>query len=379
MKKQRSHIKTSNDPSALDWKLFFEGDDYFRALTDDIRNAEKSILIEKYIIQEDEIGIPFLELLMEKARQGVEVRVIMDGVGCYNLTRSPIMEKLKESGVKIRIFRPVNLTFFLKVKNHRRDHRKLVIIDENIVYIGGTNIKRTHSRKIMGPSCWRDTTIRFFGDTAEPAKIMFERIWQFMRTNHIFMPVRSRRKRSILDGIEIIENISIIKRLRYTILFSRLIKNARNYVFLQTAYFVPGIFLLRSLNRASRRGVDIKILLSEFSDVTAAKWAGRAIYSSLLRNGIQIYEFLPRFSHAKTMIVDDEYSIVGTTNLDYRSFFHNLEIDVFMHRSDICSELVKQYSKDLQDCREIIYSEWKKRPLKERLLEKFFYIFRYYL
>ncbi|MDH5657487.1 MAG: phosphatidylserine/phosphatidylglycerophosphate/cardiolipin synthase family protein [Spirochaetia bacterium] len=378
LKKPPSTEKTNkNNPIA--WELFFEGDDYFHSLQNDIKKAEKSIFVEKYIIQEDEIGIPFLELLMKKASEGVQVRLIIDGLGSYNITKSPVLEKLKASGVEVRIFRPVTWTFFFHFKNHRRDHRKLVVIDGKTVYIGGTNIKRTHSRRVMGDKCWRDTTIRISGNIAEQASIMFNRVWNFVNTNHLFMPVRSRRKRSILEGIEIIENISIVKRIRYRILFSRLIRNSKKNVFLQTAYFVPGIFLLRSLNRASRRGVKIKIILSEFSDVRAAKWAGRAVYSSLLKNGVQIFEYIPRFSHAKTMIVDDEYSIVGTTNLDYRSFLHNLEIDVVMHREDVAAELTKRFSADLAFSREIIYEEWKKRPLKDRILEKFFYIFRYYL
>jgi cardiolipin synthase len=170
-----------------------------------------------------------------------------------------------------------------------------------------------------------------------------------------------------------------LKKIRYRILFARLLRNSKKYVYIQTAYFVPSIFILRSINRASKRGVDVQILLSEYSDVKAARWAGRAVYSSLLRNGVKIFEYLPRFTHAKSMIVDGEYSIVGTTNMDYRSFFHNLEIDVVMHRPDVCKKLLNRYYEDLKMCKEIAPDIWKKRPLKERFYEKFFYIFRYYL
>ena len=364
------------------WKLFYEGDDYFKSLTSDVKQARFSIFIEKYIIQEDEIGIPFLHLLMQKANQGIKIKLMVDGIGSYNLTKSYLFLELEKAGIKIQAFRPVKFFSLFKASNHRRDHRKLVIIDGKTVYIGGTNIKRTHSRKVMGDEAWRDTTIRLEGSQiGNEALRIFHHVWEFSasRRKRFFMPGSRTNRRISHDGFQILENFSLFKRMRNRILFSKMIRNAKESVYIQTAYFVPGIFILHSLNRAAQRGLDIRILISEVSDVPAAQWAGRSMYSSLLKSGAKIFEYEPRFTHAKTMILDESLGIVGTTNLDYRSFLHNLEIDVLIERKDACKNLTEKFKTDLKETRQISYEKWLKRPFKNRILEKFFYIFRYYL
>jgi cardiolipin synthase len=370
--------RTNDRKNGVRWKLFFEGDDYFRSLKKEIDHARSTICVEKYIVQEDEIGNEFIELFIRKAREGVSVRLMVDGVGSMNLSKTAI-RKMRDAGVEVLIFRPVTLAFFLKLlSNHKRNHRKLIVIDRSVVYIGGMNLKRNHSERAFGVSRWRDTAMRLEGPIGIEAQKTFDRIWYYVQRNRIFFP-RGERRRNRYDGFELIENAPFLKRMRNRIFFTKMIRAARHYVHIQTAYFIPGFLMLLQIYRAVKRGVDITILLNRTSDVTAAKWAGRAFYHILLKHGVKIFEYRPRFTHAKTLIVDGRFGIVGSTNIDNRSFIHNLEIDIVTIRKDVCQALEDRFMRDIRDSDQILIDEWKKRPVHYRVLERFYYFFRYYL
>jgi len=368
------------DRKKKDWRLFFEGDDYFAAVRKDMQRATRSIFVEVYIIQEDEIGTDFLTLFVEKARAGIQVRLLVDGVGSYNFTRSEAtVAMLKEAGVELLIFRPVTPTFFLRISNHRRNHRKLVVIDGSVLYIGGMNFKRNHSKKVFGNKCWGDSMIRLTGRVAAEGEVAYNRMWKMVKANRLLLKHPHYLKRKLFDGFELIENTPFLGRMRNRFFFSRIIASAKKFVYIQTAYFIPNFFLLLQISRAARRGVDIRILLNRESDVNAAKWASHAFYHFLLKHGVRLYEYLPRFNHAKTLVVDGKIGILGSTNIDYRSFLHNLEIDVVTYREEVCREVVDRFRAVLKHSDEVFIEDWKKRPFHFKLLERFYYLFRYYL
>lgn len=357
----------------MDWKLFFEGDDYYAALRADIRAAQSFIGIESYIFEDDEIGLEIIEALLRRAADGLTVRVIADGVGSYALPGQTI-ERLRRGGVQFEIFRPVRFYSLFLPQNYRRSHRKLVVIDGEICYAGGMNISRNHSRRAVGHECWRDSMIRISGAPAREAMASFARMWRKVSGNRLFFSRPGRR----MDSVRIIENTP-----RFRLLFRRFyrsaLRSARYKIWIESAYFIPTISILRRLRRRAAEGADVRLLVSERSDVAMAHYASRAVFGGLLKAGVRIFELRGRFAHSKTLIVDDSMAIVGSANLDHRSFLHDLELSVVLRRPDINHALSGQFQLDLQDCREITAGEWAERPLAEKLLEKICYLFRYYL
>lgn len=361
------------------WTLIEHGDDYYDSLLREMDFAEKSIYIEVYILEPDTIGQKILDKLVDKARQGLDVRLIVDGVGSLNLLREK-GEFLEKSPFRYRVYRPINILSFLQWrKNHRRNHRKLISIDGKICYLGGMNIKNAHSKKISGDNAWRDMMIRLEGRVAYDADQNFHLMWERMPDGPLHLARAFQRRHIARRDFLIVENIPFTRRIRYRILFLRAIRSAKESIYLQTAYFVPRLFLIRALRKMAEKGVDVRILLNENSDVNLARWAGRASYSALLRKGVRIYERKGRFSHAKVMVVDDRISILGSTNMDYRSFMHNLEVDVISRRIDLSHRLKEIFMNELDRSREIHYHRWRKRGLWHRVLEKTAFLFRYWL
>ncbi len=357
-----------------EWKIFREGDGYYASLSADLNSAQKSICMEAYILEDDEIGGKILDTLAKKAAQGIEVRVIVDGVGSHRLSAERIA-RLRAAGVDINFFRPVGIFGLLSPRNRRRSHRKLTVIDEMICYIGGMNISRVHSVSAMGHDAWRDCTIRLKGPIAGDAQSSFNRLNRYVKRKWFFFP-REKQARDTL--FQLIENAPRFKR-EFRKDYQRLIRNAKNRVWIVSAYFIPTPPLLRKLKKIARAGVDVRILLSEKSDVPAARWASHAVYQRLLKRGVRIFEHRSRFFHSKSLIADDEISLIGSANLDHRSFLHDLEISVICRLPEINRALASSFLEDCGDSREILYRAWRNRPWIERIIEKFFYFFRYYL
>jgi len=186
------------------------------------------------------------------------------------------------------------------------------------------------------------------------------------------------RTRSETESVRIIENTPRF-RLVFRRIYKSALRSARYKLWIESAYFIPTISILRRLRNRARAGVDVRILVSEKSDVGMARYASRSVYGSLLSYGVWIFEIRGRFLHSKTLIVDDSMSIVGSANLDHRSFLHDLELSMVLRGTDINHALSGQFQLDIQDSREITAGEWAERPLVEKLLEKFCYLFRYYL
>lgn len=357
----------------MEWRLFFEGDDYYAALRTDIREAKHFIGIESYIFEDDEIGLEIIEALLSRAADGLTVRVIADGVGSYALPEET-MNRMRNGGVQFLIFRPVHFYSVFLPQNYRRSHRKLVVIDGKICYAGGMNISRENSRRAVGHECWRDSMIRIQGPPAEDAMASFARMWRKVSKRRLFFV----RTRSETESVRIIENTPRF-RLVFRRIYKSALRSARYKLWIESAYFIPTISILRRLRNRARAGVDVRILVSEKSDVGMARYASRSVYGSLLSHGVRIFEIRGRFLHSKTLIVDDSMSIVGSANLDHRSFLHDLELSMVLRGTDINHALSGQFQLDIQDSREITAGEWAERPLVEKLLEKFCYLFRYYL
>ncbi len=361
------------------YTLFSEGDEYYQALKKDIMRASSTIYIEVYILEMDRIGEPLLELLHRRATEGLDVRLLVDGVGSFRLLQEN-ESRVRSMAFSFRVYRPVKAkTMYHLLRSHRRNHRKLIAIDGEICYLGGMNIKEAHSKTWSGVEAWQDSMIRLEGAVAQDARANFLLMWDSMEKGPLQL-ARSFHKRVVYRrDFLIVENIPIVRRIRYRMLFLAAMRMARNTLYIQTAYFVPRLYFIRGLRRLASSGVDVRIILNSRSDVRLAKWAGRAIYALLLKKGVRIYERDDRFSHAKVAVFDNRLAIVGSTNLDYRSFMHNLEVDVITRRIDVCEELQRRFLDELLQTREIYAHQWRKRPYWWRIVERIAYLFRYWL
>lgn len=360
-------------------KIFFKGQDYFAALLFDIEDAEKSIELESYIFSLDKIGKKVIDTLTRATKRGVKVRVLVDGAGTPQWGGS-LVRNLEKSGAETRVFHPfpwriwqwsrsrVHIGFLLKLiylclKINSRNHRKICIIDKKIVYIGSFNVSQNHLDTGDAEKGWRDTGVRLKNLDLKEITLAFESAWAHIpiqeRVHNFFQHVRG-------NPVIRLNNAWYRRRILYKNLLNR-VRECKKRVWITNAYFVPDSFLLKRLIDASSRGVDVRILLPQHSDVVFMPWASKAFYKRLLKAGIRIFEYLPSVLHAKTLILDD-WMMVGSSNLNHRSLLHDLEVDVDIRLSESKDELEKQFLIDLKNSKEVRLEDWQKRAWYQGLI-----------
>lgn len=340
-------------------QLFIEGDLLYQSMLADIASAQQCIQLESYIFADDEIGRDFGLALIERAQAGVDVRVHIDAAGSLFLASRRLVRDLREHSVRLRRFH--RWSWRKPLRYNRRNHRKLLVIDKTIAYLGGFNIHRQSSQAVFGKDRWRDTHVRFKGLLAAKAAQLFDRFWQ---GNHRWVPpILPDAQSQLMPNYS--RNCRMLLRCIYTDMFN----HARLSIHLTTPYLVPDRRVERLLKAAAGRGVDVRLLVPRKSDIKLARWAAQAAYAGLMESGVRIYEYLPRMLHAKTIVVDNKYVTVGTANLDYRSFFLNYELNLFTRDPAFCNSLQAQFFADLDSAEEISASNWKRRFWGGRLFE----------
>ncbi|MCB1137585.1 MAG: cardiolipin synthase B [Leptospiraceae bacterium] len=365
---------------------FWEGDEFFAALLHDINSAGISICLESYIFHADQAGDRIVQALLDAARRGVRVRVLVDGVGSFpawNLARG-----FRGSTAAFRIFKPVGFFTVFKSGFHRRNHRKLILIDDRIAYAGGMNIGDELSLEYRGSRRWRDNMVRVEQGDFSMLRQSFEEIWTFSGKKSFGLLPRSRMNAKRLKRLNLLDpdcpdvlfmsnHGRALRRTQRRLLVQQ-IKNARHRIYIGSAYFVPGRRILWLLRRKAASGVDVRILTAGRSDVWLARQAGRSTYRGLLKHGIRIFEYQDRMYHAKINIIDERV-MIGSTNMDYRSFLHNLEVDAWINREEIAEAALNQWHLDEIQSQRILLERWKRRSLLERLMEKVAFLLRFYL
>lgn len=345
----------------------------------DIAQAKKSIDLETYIFSGDSLGDTITSALIDAAKRGVKVRVNVDGAGTPvwggNMTK-----RLEKSGIETRIFHPfpwrlwhwsrsfVHLPKLLKaiyllLKINSRNHRKVIIIDKKIVYVGSFNISKCHLSKEQGGDYWRDTGVRVVNSDINDLLQSFEAAW-----NHL--PIQE-RLRSIFRYINKnpafrLNNTRHRRRILHKNLLRR-IANAHKRIWITNAYFVPDNFLLKKLREAAELGIDVRILLPHKSDIFVMPWASTAFYFKLLKAGVRIFEYTPSILHAKSLIIDD-WMTIGSSNLNQRSLLHDLEVDANITEVEAKNIIEHQFLLDLSQSDEISLENWHKRPWYQRFV-----------
>jgi cardiolipin synthase len=372
-------------------EIFSSGEKHYQALLADISNAKQSIDFESYIFSNDQAGQDMTQGLIEALKRGVFVRVLVDGVGSP-FWGNGLAQKLEKAGAQTKIYNPVPWQIwnwqrstrrhwlllkwlYLFFNMNTRNHRKTVIIDNKIAYVGSFNVHKCHLPTNRGGFGWRDTSVRISCTDLTELTNAFEDTWNHRTIRERMRDAFQRFKKNPRFRL----NTTLYTK---HILFKNLLKRIRlskKRIWITSAYFIPNTSLLRRLKEAARHGIDVRLLLSKKSDIFIMDWASRTYYTSLLRSGIRIFEYEPAVLHAKSIIIDD-WMLVGSSNLNSRSLIHDLEVDAEIQTNQAKQELHDLYIQDLSHSIEITNENWdNKFSFFKRGLGKIIIYFKYFI
>lgn len=329
-------------------KYYPLGEDYFKDLLEDLKGAKKFIFMEYFIIKDGYMWESILDILKQKAAEGVDVRVIYDDVGCLGALPKNYASKLGELGIKAFAFNP--FVPVVSVAANNRDHRKITVIDGNVGYTGGINLADEYINKIVRFGHWKDTGVRLSGRGVYGLTLMFLNIWNSFYENNddvmSFYPTKTEESDgfvapfsdSPLDYEIFSENVYI-----------NIINSATDYVYIFTPYLIVDSQTMTALCLAAKRGVDVRIITPGIPDKKTIFVMTRGHYPELIENGVKIYEYSPGFLHAKSFVCDDKTAVVGTINMDYRSLYHHFECGCFFYKSSIIKEVKADFLKTAEE------------------------------
>lgn len=332
------------------------GEVKFEKLKEELKKAKHFIFMEYFIIQEGVMWNSILEILLEKVKEGVDVRIIYDDAGCLLTLPYKYNKKLEKMGIKCCVFNPMVPILYVRMNN--RNHRKVAIIDGNTGFTGGINLADEYINEIKKHGHWKDSAIMIKGDAVWSMTVMFLTMWEYLRGTDEDL---SRYKGKIRYKDKIVtkgyyqpfsdspldnENVG-------EIVYLNLINKAKRYVFITTPYLVIDYEMIRALTSAAKGGIDVRIITPHCADKWYVHSVSKSNYKILIESGVKIYEYTPGFMHAKTLVADDEFGFVGTINMDYRSFFMHYECGVWMYKSIAVKDIRDDFLNTLEVCREI--------------------------
>ncbi|MEO6823527.1 MAG: cardiolipin synthase [Nitrosospira sp.] len=356
--------------------LLIDGPTTYKSMYAAIQEAKNSINMETYSVEDDEVGRRFAAALIEKQKRGVQVNFIYDSVGSGG-TPEEFFKSLKNSGVNVLAFNPLNPLTLRKKWETGRDHRKLLVVDGQIAFVGGVNISSVYSSgsfrskpRTKDTQPWRDTHLRIEGPVVKDFQELFLETWEKQKgqplTSKSFFPKLES------EGNEIVRAISSSPDKSYNAIYVTLlsaINCAETYAYITNAYFVPDPRLLAALKDAARRNVDVRLLLPAKTDSNLVFYASHSYYDELLSAGVKIYEKEDALLHAKTALIDGVWSTVGSTNLDWLSFGYNQEINAVILGKEFGTQMKAMFDNDIESSRAVTLETWRQRPIGARLKE----------
>lgn len=363
--------------------LLIDGPATYASMIQAIKAARFHVNMETYIMENDEVGQQFSDLFIAMQKKGVQVNLMYDSVGALNTPRE-FFQPMIDAGVKVLEYNPINPAAVRKDwEVNQRDHRKLLVVDGKTAFVGGINISSVYSsgsfstrkkKKVETEDGkdipWRDTQVRMDGPIALEFQKLFIETWNKQRGpdlgDHNYFPKVAEA------GGEIVRAIGSSPDDPYSVIYATFISaihHAESSVYLTNAYFVPDPQLRDALKNAVKRGVDVRLVLPSKSDSSLVFYASRSFYDELLNAGIRIYERQDALLHAKTAVIDGVWSTIGSTNLDWRSFVYNQEINAVILSPQFGGQMKTMFDRDLGASKEITLKEWEQRPISERMKE----------
>lgn len=363
-------------------QLFIHGMDMLEALIADIRSAKHHIHLEFYIWEDDRVGNRVLDELAQKVAEGVTVRVIYDDVGCWKV-RNEFFERMKAKGIEVAVFMPVRFPK-LTSKVNFRNHRKIVVIDGVVGYVGGMNLADRYFYEIKGKPAWRDSHYRIEGSAVSGLQRAFLADWYVAQEELItdacyypteFQPTGYTGNSMMKSGqnalVQIVTSMptnswqDIMQGMVLALL------RAKRYCFIQSPYFMPTDRLLYAMQTAALSGVDVRLMIPERADTKLLTWASRSYLMDVMRAGVRVYLYQDTFLHAKTWVSDDSLTSCGSTNMDFRSLEHNFEVNAFVFDRKMALVMKRVFLDDQNKCRLLNLHTWEERSRWRRLCESF--------
>lgn len=353
-------------------KLLLNGEEKFPEVLEALRAAKDHIHIEYYIVEEGEVAKQMEEVLLQKAKEGVDIRFIYDDFGSRSI-RKKTLKRLKEAGIKTAPFYKIRFLLLANRLNYR-NHRKIIVIDGHTAFTGGINISDKYINNKEGQLYWRDTHLRIDGPGVYYLQYLFLNDWNFCAgeslqpASFLFPSPQLHKPEDVLVQIA----ASGPDSTQPSILFSLLqaVYLAQEEILITTPYFIPGESLLEALEIAALSGLKVKLLVPGVSDIGLVNAAARSYYDELLSAGVEIYQYQKGFIHAKTLVADGKLSVVGTANMDYRSFELNFEVNALVYDCDFSKQLREVFYNDLKDAEKIDAGAWSERPVYKQMVEK---------
>lgn len=394
----------SNEPSPYSVRFFFEGDDFFNAALAAINNAKEEILLEMYIFDMDQIGEKLLQALTEARNRRVDVHLMVDGVGSLSALDS-LFVRTDRGNIDFRVYHPplffsrlihrksslgwgrwvrafVTRAITILYYINKRNHRKVLLVDGTTALVGSFNITQNHSTQIMGAQAWRDSAVGLTAprEVLAPLAAAFQRAW--IRSRDLDQPrwrFRRRAGRPKTRTLGLFRlNDSLSRRWQLARDLRQRIRRAKKRILITNAYFLPRPSFLRLLRAAARRGVFVGLVLPAKTDVWMVREAGRTMLRKLIKDGVQVLEYQPSILHAKTMVIDD-WGMVGSHNLNYRSLIHDLEVDVILQNPEHIETLVSQWDTDAKNSFAVTLRNLDQDSLWRRLVGRLVYLVRYWM
>ena len=329
-------------------EIYTDGYAFFPALLAAIGEARQHIHVDMYIFADDALGSLMADALIDKAREGVEVRVIFDDVGCWNV-KHRFFERMREEGIEVVSFLPVHFPSFTSKVNYR-NHRKIIVIDGVVGFIGGMNIALRYV-KGTGQMPWRDTMLKVSGGAVYALQRAFLVDWYFvdrtLLSDRKYYPSVLRDEQMANDCLaQVVTSGPVTPYPEIMQGFVRMILAARRYLYLETPYFLPNDSVLFALKTAALAGVDVRVLCPRYSDARFVEWASRSYLREIYEAGVKVSLYKPGFLHSKLMVCDDAVSTSGSTNLDFRSFENNFEANIFFYDEGLALRMKKVFLDD---------------------------------
>lgn len=347
--------------------VYFNGRAAFTAMRESGQTAEKEILLESYIFKDDSTGREFLAGIKAASAKGVAVRVLADAMGSFS-THAEFWQEMESCGVEVKLFNPLIKAFWYQPF---RDHRKILVVDRKVAFTGGMNIGEEYGslrRRPKPGETWRDTHVRVIGPAAWEMAVVFSEGWTYSGGEEFEIdPIPATELDAPGSRILVMDSRPNRGQAESAAVLAAIAAAAKKTLWITNAYFAPGQQGIDVLGGAAARGIDVRLLLPGKTDVPIVRRAGHGYYRQLLERGVRIFEYQAAILHAKTLVADGLVSVVGSTNLDFRSFIFNSECDLLMICPPTAATLERAFLKDLESAEEIRLEDWRRRPLGKKI------------